>query len=381
MSSSSRTRLSLVQRTSFSTAAALNMLVLEMASQNLVCQIATQKSRNIRSDANVPDLIPISRSTTGSIQMDFGFPHANEALWYLLRAALRTTETAATSQISNITSTSNVLTGTDITTGMEVGDVIRVKTSADVVVGYPVITDVDLGGPSITVAGVTIPNGATYKVQRGARMKNGTNEYFFDMEVAQLDVGLYELFEKVVVNSFDLTIADGQIVGANFGLMGAGSTQGTAPLCLGYTNPTAGAIFSPIGVPTFRAANTSYSARSFGLAINNNIRIRTTVSDTIENHILGYSWGDFDLTTRFSTYQSNWTEMSKYIANTASSLMFVLRLANGQAMSFSIPEHKYTQMGNPTPGANQETYQDGAGQGILDALETATIRVQRWSAA
>lgn len=379
MSEANSVRVSLCQRTSFETAAALNMLVLLTTGQSLRNQVGYQQSQILRTDANVQDLVRLSLATGGGLPSEFMFPVANEALWLLLRAALRSTETAAATEVTGVTSTSNVLSGGsgNVETGVEIGDVVRVRTSGNVDVAYPKVSAINTGTHTVTVTGATIPDGATYKVLRGARMKNGTEKYYFDIEVGRLDVTLFELFAKCVVNGFSLTVSDQAITQVSFDILGISTTRSaSATLCLGHTNPTAGAVLDALGVPTFNIGGVAYSAKSIGLQVNHNIRPRTQIG-TLGG--TAFSWGAFTATTRATSYVANWTEMDGYTGNTPSDMLFVLRNAAGQAISFSMPEHKWSDYAAETQGLNTDDYFTGTGQAYLDPTEAITMRVQRWA--
>lgn len=384
MTESNSVRVSVVQRTSFSTAAALNMLVLPVTAQSLRNRVGYQQSQTIRTDANVQDLIRLSKSTGGGLPFELTFPVASEAFWFLLRAALRSTETAAATEVTSVTSTSNVLSAGsgNVETGVEVGDIMRIRTAANALVGFGLVTAVDTGAHTVTInSAVNIPDAATtYKVQRGARMKNGTERYYFDAEIGRLDANLFELFRKIVVNGFSLNVQDGSITSASFDLLGVNSERSAvASLCLGHTAPTAGAVLDALGVPTFAFNGTTYSAKGFGISVNNNIAIRTQIASSIENTISGFSWGAFTCTTRSSSYLANWVEMGNYTDNVPGDFFFVMQNASGQALSFSMSEHKWSDLGADTRGLNQDDYLEGSGQAYLDPIEACTLRVQRWA--
>jgi hypothetical protein len=388
MSNSNYDRFSIVQRTSFDTAAALNMLLLPIESQDLTLSPSMTKSRTIRTDANVDDHHRVGLIGGGSVRFEPTFPVVSEAFWYLLRAVLRTTETAAATEVTSVTSTSNVLSvgSGNVETGVEVGDVLRIRNASNTLIGYALVTAVDTGAHTVTCsASLDIPDAVTtYKVLRGARMKNGTSEYFFDGEVGRTQAALYELFRRWVVNGFELNITDGAIATASFQLMipPPSEQSASASLCLGHTAPTAGSVFSLGAVPTFDVAGVSYTAKQIGLRINNNIRARTGIKTgqvASDAGFIGWSWGDHDVSCSIQTYMQNFTEIAKATAGTESNMHFVLQDSSGKAVSFSIPAFKWDGRSSPTSGLNQDDYFSATALGKAHSTQSCTIRVQRWA--
>jgi len=379
MTESNSVRVSLVQRTDFDTAATLDMLVLRGTGQTMRNRVQYLQSQTLRTDADVQDIARVGASVSGSLPTELVFPVANEALWFLMRAALRATETAAATQVTGVTCTSSVLSGGsgNVETGVEVGDIVRVLTSADAKhgVGYFKVSAINAGTHTVTLEG-SPANGASLKVLRGARMKGGTERYFYDIEVGRVDGDLYELFEKCPVDTMEITVADQAITTCNFGLLGVTSQRdAAATMCVSHTDPTAGTVMDCLGVPVFHVGGAAFSARSFGLSLANNIRARTEIGTL---GTTGFSWGQRQITTRISTYIDNWDHVTNYTSNLDTDLWFVLEDAAGKALAFSIPAMKWTELGADTRGLNQDDYLEGTGQAKADSTEGCSIRMVRW---
>lgn len=380
MTASNSVRVGIVQRSSFATPATRDLLVLPMTAQSLRNRVGYQQSQTIRTDANIQDLVRLTQSVTGGIPLELTFPVANEALWFLMRAALRATESAAVT-IASCTTTSGAKTitrasGSFVSDGVEVGDVV--KTSGATPAGdnglWKVTAVVALTLTVEAAANFTGSSG-NVTVTRGARMKNGTQSYFFDVEVARTDGSLFELFEKVAVNGMSMNVSDGAITTASFDLLGASSQRNTSTYAVSATNPTTMPILDALGVPVFNMGGTAYSAKSIGFAINHSIRAQTQVGTL---GATGMSWGATQVTTSASAYLSNWTEMNNYTGNTPSEFWFALGDSGGRYLTVSMPQHKWSDLGADTRGLNQDDYLDGTGQAVLDPVEGCTIRVQRF---
>ena len=381
MSEANSVRVSLVQRTDFDNPAALNMLVLATTGQSLRNNVGYAQSQTLRTDANIQDLVRLSLSTSGGLPVEMQFPIVNEALWFALRAVLRATETAQalTASCTTVVGTKTITraAGDFVADGYEVGDIIKIS-------GATPPGDNGFRKLTTVVALTLTTEGANFTgsvgnvtVVRGARMKNGTQRYFFDAEVGRLDVNLFELYRKLVFDGLTLTISDQAITAASFNLLGITTERAGTTFGLGHTNPTAGPILDALGVPVFNYGGTAYSAKSIGFTIANNIRARTQIG-TLGG--TAFAWGAFAVTTRSSSYIANFTEMNNYTGNTPSDMWFVMQNSESKALSFSFPQHKWADLSTDTRGLNQDDYMDGTGQAYLDPVELCTMRVQRWVA-
>jgi hypothetical protein len=373
----------LVKRSSFDSAAALNMLILPTTAQSLRNNVGYAQSQTLRTDANIQDLIRLSLATGGGIPVEMQFPVVNEALWLLLSATMRATEVAQASTAS-CTTTAGAKTitraaGDFAADGYQVGDIVKnIGATPPGDNGFFKITVVSAATLTVEAAANFTGSVGNVTVVRGARMKNGTNRDFFDVEVARLDVSLFELFRKMAVDGLALTVSDNAITQAAFSLVGISSERSSpAPVTLSWADPTAGPILDALGVPVFNVGAAAFSAKSIGFQIANNIRPRTQVG-TLGGTAM--AWGAFQVTTRITAYYSNFTEINNFTGNNPTDMWFVMQDANNKALSFSFPQYKWSDLAADTRGLNQDDYLEGSGQAYLDPVELCTMRVQRWVA-
>src|SRR5688572_12275036 len=366
MSESNSARVSLVERTSFDTAAPLNMHVLLGTGQSMRNQVGYAQSQTLRTDANVQDLVRLTVGGTGGLPIEMQWPVANEAIWYALRAMLRSVEAAeaSTTSCTTVVGTKTITraAGSFITDGYEAGDIVKnIGATPPGDNGFFKVTIV--AALTLTVQATTNFAGSAGNVTvvRGARMKNGTERKFFDIEVGRLDTNLYELFRKFAFDGMTLNISDNAITTASFQLVGPGgtSTRDTSPLCLSYDDPTSGPILDALGVPVFNVGGLPFSAKSISITMSNNVRARTQVG-TLGGTAMPF--GTLTATTRITSYYSNFTEINNYTNNVATDMWFVMQNENSQALSFSYPRYKWSDLGADTRGLNQDDYLEGSGQ-------------------
>lgn len=381
MSDSNRIRVSFVEEDgSFGvTPSSPVMLILPTSGQSMRDRIGYQQSQIIRDDANVQDLVRLSKSAGGGLPSEWmwaasGSP--NEALYEAMRAVMRSTPTAAATQVTGVAASSNVLSASGVGTGVEVGDIVRIRTSGDVLVGYRRVTV--RNADDITVA-PSIGDATGLKVLRGERFKNGATDRSFSVEIARLDITKFQVFTGQVFNTFDLTIADEAITTCAFGLEGSSSTRGNSgPASASYSSPAARAVMDSVGnLPTFYVGGAAFAAKSIGVGINNGAAGRTQIGALGPQSMRR---GQFIVTGRIQAYMDGFAEFDNYANNVATDLFFVTEDVTGAAWSFSLPQVKWSDASADTSGPNQDDYKDLAFQSILDPVELCTLRLQRFVA-
>ncbi len=393
MSDANRLRLSLIPEVTFAVTPTSTpaFLILPTTGQSLRDRLGYQQSQTIRSDRNVKDLVRLSKASGGGLPCELTYSASTEALFAAIRATLCSSgETAVTTEVTSVTSSSNVLSvgSANVETGVEVGDILRIRNASDVLVAYVKVSAVDSGAHTVTVTGATIPNASTtYKVLRGARMKNGTTEYSYSVEAARTDIDIAQIFTGQVFDSMDLSVSDEAITTANFSLMGSSSTRVDAPVSgsgttalymtgATYTDPASNPVLDSIAVPELRVADGAYAAKSIGITLSNNVAARTQIGALGPQSMRR---GSFGAQIRVRAYMDGFDDLDDFANNTETDIWFVMIDANNRGWSFSFPQCKFSDAGADTQGLDQDDYKDLALTAYLDPTELCTVRVQRWA--
>lgn len=375
MSDSNRVRVSLIEESTPGTTPSGNFLVMPKTGQSLKNIIRYLESQIIRNDANVQGVHRVSVGAGGGLPTELQYMPSGEALHTLMLAAMRSTETAAATAVSSVVATSGVLAGTSIETGVEVGDVVRVRTAGGVLAGYYPVTAT--GTNQITVGG-GVPDFAGYVVQRGARVKNGTTDKHLSIEVARLDAGLYQVFQGCAVGRMGIRIADEQISQLSFDVEGMASLRGGSAYATGsYVDPTSYPSMTATSVPTFRIAGTTYEATDIAIQWDNRVQGRRRVGATGPTSIRR---GSHVVTGTVTVYHDAWTEISKYAGGTGSDIVIACEDSSSNGLAISIPEIKWTDGMVETRGRDQDDFARLTFQAELDATQGITCRLQRWAA-
>lgn len=377
MSDANRTKSSLIAEvTAGTTPSTPTMLVIPKASFAVRPSVSYRESDIIRDDANVQRVQKVSEAVTGGLTTELVYAPSGDAIHSLMQAAMRTTESASPTQSTGVACTSGVLSsGTpDVETGIEVGDVIRVRTSGNVLVGYYKVTARNTGTHTITAPGVA--DGTGYKIDRGGRMANGTTDTNFSIEHARLDASLYEIFRGIGVGSMGISIADEQISKLTFGFEGLSSARGSSAYASGYTTPTDRDSMVATSVPVLKIAGTTYEMTDLSVNIDNRLAARRKVGTSGPTSLRR---GSFRLTGTLNLYLDSWAELTKHADGTESDLWFVQQDAAGNALSFSIPKLKWTDGMTETRGRDQDDFAKLTFQAELSS-ESISARLQRWAA-
>jgi hypothetical protein len=340
-----------------------NWMAVSHSRCNLKAAIQRIESALIRTTRDVQDSIDVSRSGSGTLDAELQHATTSQGLWRLWLSMLQTTATSAqTAGVSDASVLDGTISATGIGTGVEVGDIVRVRTSANALVGYYRVTGVSAN--DLTVEG-TIGNHAPfdYKVVRGTRIKNGATAYPSSIEVSEDSTGdgvvdRFEIFTNMNVDTGRLRVADGAVTEISFGFVGANSDGGFVTsqkpgTPVEVAAPDTEVMNSKGHVKAIRVAGTEFEAKSVEWNVANAMAPRTVIGTLPAT---GIRSGTFRATGTISAYFSTFTEYSKAIAGTASSLMLAWEDAAGNAFCVALPRIKYTDQERPSTGQDTDIF-------------------------
>ncbi|MFY9342222.1 MAG: phage tail tube protein [Planctomycetota bacterium] len=384
MSDSSRVRVSIVSESSYGvTPASPAFLVLPITGVSMKDRVGYVQSNVINSSRDVEDMARLSRSAGGGIPIELRYSPTTEGLGVALTGMLCSTWTAATTQVTSVTSSSGVLSASGIETGIEVGDIVRVRDGSDALLAYARVSAVGAG--SITLeTGHGVADGSSRKVLRGARMKNGTTTPSFSVEVAYLDLQKAVVYTGCVFATADMTVALGSLATIVFSLEGKTSTHinsntGTPDQFIASATYTAAAThpsLDPIGVTTLKVGAAAYAASSVAVSWDNNVRAREQLGTLGPTSM---ARGQFGVSGRASAYFETFTDHTTFVGNTATDMWFVMIDANNRGYSVSYPQAKFTDIDTPVNSNNADIFKAIALAATKDPTELCSMRLQVWA--
>lgn len=383
MADGSRIRVSIISESTYGTTpTSPTMLVLPITGHSMQDRLGYVQSNVINAGRDVEDLVRLSKAAGGSVPLELRFSPTGEGLDEILRMMLCSTWTAATTQVTGVSATSGVLSAASIETGIEVGDIVRVLTSADVLVGYYKVSVVGTG--SITVTDTALTSLTGLKVLRGRRLKNGTTTPSFTMEVAHLDLQKAHIFTGCVLNTCEVNIAIGSLTTVTLGIEGQSSTRaeantGTSNQFISgatYTAATSNPTLDPIGVQEVKVGTTDYAAQSIQMSWTNNLRPQEQIGALGP---VSMARGQFGVTGQVTAYLENFADHTTFATNTATDMYFVATDASSKGYSFSYPQVKFSDVAAPVTGNNSDVFKNVAVTAYKDPTEAITLRLQGWA--
>lgn len=398
MSNSSELRVSIVEEsTPGVTPASPSFLVLPTTGQNLQPLLRYLESQTLAPGRNVADVVRATNSSGGQIPCELRWGDMSEAVGQLMRAVMCATEDAAVSQttLSLISGGLKSIVGASAgdlpQASWKIGDVVKVTAATDPFdLGYARITDNTFNpGQAITVDKAFVGAIATASATRGARMQNGATHRHFTIEIARTDINKAIIFRKQVVNTLDLEISTGAISKANFGFVGGNvqfvdspvSGTGQSAIYLAgatYSVPPARTVMDAVSVPLVHVAGAEYECSSIRINIDNKAQPREIIGPT-GSSVGTIRRGQFNVTGSFQWYYDGSTEQAKFVSNTPTDFVVVIEDEAGKAWSLSIARAKWSAVRADTSGPDTDDFFNGDFRAIVDATNSWTMRLQRWS--
>lgn len=370
LSASNRTQLGFklegAYPTNFGSLQGGNGTLVNFTGESLDYAITTDKSKAIRFDRQVTDLVQTGASASGGFQ----FEHVYKDLDPLVAALMQSTYTAfgtngVGTAVATITCTSSTLTagvaptGNDAWTNLKKGQWFVVEpqaAAAQSVKDYcngrafrvspttaptSTVITLDTATPwSTTLGGASL----TSAQLATSRIANGTTMSSFSIEVGHLDVGQYRQYLGMVPSKMDLKLAAGSIVTGSMEFMGKSMTLTQAT---GMGTPTAAQTYTPAnavrGVVDIYEGGAAISAvtyiKSADLSIDNAMRGQPAIG-VFGN--AGVASGSVNATGKLELYFADQTHYAKFLAGTASSLSIPVLDPDGNGYVYYFPRIKYS---------------------------------------
>lgn len=264
----------------------------------------------------------------------------------------------------------------DNVTDLSAGDIVRVRTSSDALLGYfPIVSIVSL---VITIEGTLAAGQSGLKVIRGAKMKNGTTQKSMSVEIGYTNTGLYEVFPGCVVDGMDFSVATEQMITGSYTIIGkAGSGVSMSAISSAiYTAASTSPVMEAVDhIPNFRVGSVNYAARSISVNIANGGEAQKAIGTL---GVTAVRSGTFTIKGQIACYFSSIVEYNKMIAATTSSFLMVTQDTAGNAYTWYMPTVKYGGVSVPVSGQDTDVIMTLDYQAIYNSTIAATILVQRF---
>ncbi len=177
-----------------------------------------------------------------------------------------------------------------------------------------------------------------------------------------------------VVNTMALDVKAGQLLTANFGIMGLSRTTGTAALSgssyvATNTNDPQSAV--DVASITVGGATSSIYYTDMSFSVNNNCRFQQAVGSLAA---VGIGYGRREITGTLTAYFEDGDLYEEFLNGTASSLTFA-STDGTNTYTFTLPKIKYNGGTVPTGGNGQDVMVNLTFQAIYDSVSACAIQI------
>lgn len=367
-----------------------NGTLIRITGETLDYQVKTEQSKEIRSDRQVTDTIPVGASAQGG----FGFELSYKEFDWAIEGVAQNTFAAfgtggigagvATLTLAAGTITAGVApTGNDAFTGLTKGQWFVVKPAvgaSQTVKDYfaarafkvsttvaPTTTIITLDASTqinTTIAGASLSNAqiSSSKLVNGSAMKS------YSLEVGHMDINQFRQYKGMIASKMDLKIGVGSIITGSFDFMGkdmaiaAVTGMGTVAASQGFTPANAVKGIFDIFEAGASITATTY-IKSADISIDNTLRAQEAVG-VFGN--AGVAAGTIKVTGKLELYFADATMYNKFLNNTETSLTIPILDNSGNGYVIVYPRAKYTSGKVNSSGLDQDDMLSMDFQALMD---------------
>lgn len=384
--STSRTQIRIYKETSWGETPSTSnkMTDLNVVSESLSQQTASERSKNIRSDTNTSSVNRTGIMAQGDIGVEMNFGTGLDLLLAgVMRGAFATDAGVAANTSVAAVASGNKFTSTAQFGNIQVGQWIKVSgfvTSGNN--GFFKVT-AKASSSEITVAGATLTNesaGPAVTI-KGSFLKNGTTDQSFLVEVERNDITSFKYFTGMRIGQNQFSFAPNALVTGSFGLKGkkmftATSTQGDGSPNAASTTRSMNAVDNIQGVYKGNAL-TTMDITNFSFTINPGLRDQPVIGN-IAN--AGIGSGTISVQFSIEAYLEDKSMLDEYLAFTQAAFSLVIQDAAGNAYVFDFPAAVPVQADDNTGGIDQDVIQKFTYEAFLDTTMNATVGITKVAA-
>jgi len=361
-----------------------------MTGESLGYQIGTERSKEIRSDRQVTDLIQTSAQANGGVNFELSYNEYDDLMESVLQGTWAAYGTAGvgTTFTGTFTATTIVPTvnpsGSSAFTNLAKGQWFRLlapshandglilKVSESVTPTAALIT-LDAATPLATgtsIAGCAIQT---------SRLTNGTTQRSWTLEREFGDISQFMAFKGMVASKMSLNMASGAIVAGSFDFMGKNSTRaastqlpGTAVASLTYD--VANAVTGVGQIMEGTTLLTGTFIKSMNFSVDNKLRIQDAIGTL---GAAGIGSGSAEITGTIEVYLADGTMYDKFVNNTTTKLSVRVVDGSGNGYVFSFPKVKFSDAKVNAGAIDQDAMISMPFTALMDATTGKTILVDR----
>lgn len=371
------------------------LTILPVKTSDMVAQVNTVTSQEIRSDRAVADLVRASANSTGSIGYELSFTdyfNFFESAIGAASAAYATTASGNRTVMVNMSAATISAAAADnsindsgsgfVTAGITVNSwiVFRGFTGGNIANNNKPAKVVSVAAGKVVLSHITLvddPAGETVTI-KGQSITNGANKKTFSIEKEYTDLSsVFSSHKGMIVNTMTLNASSGAIVEGSFGFMGRDSA---------YTGTTigTGADVTPAATPIMSATANIGTIYINGTALTTtylkSINLSTTANarqlDAIGNlYPIDVNMGTLGVTAAISAYFNDATNINRFLNGTSFSLVWSFQDSATNWVLVDLPYCKYNTGTVSAATLNADVMNDLSVTALLSPTENVMIRM------
>jgi len=399
LAASNRTQLAYqlegVYPTNFGTLQVGNGKLVRITGETLDYQVKTEQSKEIRSDRQVTDTIPVGASAQGGFGFEMSYREFDWAIEGIAQDVYTVYGTNGVSAaIASVTLAAGTITagvaptGNDAFTILTKGQWFTIKPAAgasQTVKDYfysrafrvsttvaPSTTVITLDASTqinTAIAGTSLPGSFVCS----SVLTNGNTMKSYSLEVGHLDIAQFRQYTGMIASKMDIKIGVGSMITGTFDFMGkmmaiaAVTGMGTPTASQGFTPANAVKGIFDIFEGGSSITTTTY-IKSADISLDNTLRAQEAVG-VFGN--AGVAAGTIKATGKLEVYFADAVMYNKFLNNTETSMSIPVLDTAGNGYVIYFPRMKYTSGKVNSSGLDQDDMLSMDFQALMDNVPTS----------
>jgi hypothetical protein len=211
-------------------------------------------------------------------------------------------------------------------------------------------------------------------------LKNSTEEHYYSIEKALLDIDEYFLFKGMMVNNFSLNLSTSAIATGSFDFLGASTTLQQATNANSVPAATSTAVMNCMADVASLKEGSSLTTlagiyvQELSFSIANNLRPVYQIGSDVMGDI---AVGKMDITGTLNAYFTSDRLFDQFLAGSATQIEFTIDDAAGNSYQFLFPEVKFETESVVAPGQDQDVIETLTWRALRDSAEDAMVKITR----
>lgn len=392
LASTSRAQLRYIEESVFGTTPGVGPHYrLRMTGESLSYALDTEKSKEIRSDRQISDLILTGAQVNGGVNFELSYNEFDDLIEAALQGTWAVYGTAGVGSTFEADFTTTTITaavaptGANAFTTLAQGQWFKLNAPSDPNDGKffkvhettaPTSTVITVSDLTPLTAGTDVANCSLAT----SRLVNGTTQRSFTLEREHSDIDKFFAFRGATVSKMSLSLASKQIVTGSFDFLGkdqpAVGSDTTLPGAdtASQTYGVMNAVSNVGMIVEGDAELTGTFIKSMTLSLDNKLRVQDAIGVL---GAAGIGSGTSDITGSLEVYLADGTLYDKFVANSLTALSFRVVDNAGNGYVFDFPAVKYSDAKVNAGAIDQDAMLSLPFQAIMDATSQQTVRIYR----